>query len=204
MKKNIILSLFTILPFLGMAQSETLLGGELRFGGFGGPNVELGFIDGQAAFYSGGSGAMIVNGKFIVGGFGQGLISEHIIDPFEGSAIRPAVLSNRVSEIQQGGFWLGYIHKPTKLWHLHGGLQMGGGEVDFYDQWNDSYSFEGDGFLALRPYIGVELNIAKFMKISASGGYQFVTGLNNYYLNNSDLSQPFVNLGFKFGFFNEG
>lgn len=201
--KKIILSVLLSLPFIGMAQTETLFGNSLRFGGFGGPNVELGFIDGEAAYYSGGSGAMIINGQFLIGGFGQGLISDHIIDPFEGFEIRPAVMSNRVTEINQGGLWLGYIHKPTKLVHWHAGLQMGGGEVDFYDQWIDSYEFEDDDFLALRPYIGVEINVFQFMKISATAGYQFINGLNNPYLSDAELSNPFVNLGFKFGFFNE-
>lgn len=172
-------------------------------GGFGGPNAELAFIDGEAAFYSGGSGAMIINGSFIIGGYGQGLVSTHIIDPYEGFAIRPAVMTNRVTEINHGGLWLGYIHKPNKLVHLHGGLQFGGGEVDFYDQWSESYEFDDDNFIALRPYIGAEINIIKFMKISASAGYQFIQGLNNPHLEDAELSQPFVNLGLKFGFFND-
>ncbi len=203
MKKQLSLALIFCLPLITLAQTETLLGGDLKFGGFGGPNIELGFIDGSAEFYSGGSGAMIINGKFLVGGFGQGLISEHIIDPYEGDAIRPAVLTNRVTEINQGGLWLGYIYQPNKLVHLHGGLQLGGGEVDFYDDWNESYEFNDDGFFALRPYLGAEINITGFFKISATAGYQYVNGLNNFYLSDAQLSNPFFNLGFKFGYFAE-
>ena len=188
---------------MGFAQTETLLGGDLSFGGFGGPNVELGFVDGEAEFYSGGSGAMIINGQFLVGGFGQRMVSDHIIDPYEGFAIRPAVLSNRVTEINQGGLWLGYIFKPTKLVHFHSGLQMGAGEVDFYDEFIDSWQFDDDGFFALRPYVGAEMNITSFFKINLSAGYQFINGLSNPYLSDGELSNPFLNLGFKFGYFAE-
>lgn len=201
--KKLLYSLVLSFPIFLYAQSETLIGSNARIGGFGGPNLELAFIDGQSAFFSGGSGAMIINGNFLIGGYGQGLVSDYIIDPFEDSPFSPPIRTNRVVDLGQGGLWLGYIHRPTKLVHLQGGLQLGGGELDFYDEFNEDYSFEDDNFFALRPYLGAEFNITSFFKISTVAGYQFVSGLNNVYLEDADLSQPFISLGLKFGYFAE-
>ncbi len=199
--KKVILFLFAIFMTTGLsAQTETLFGSGFRVGGFGGPMMNFATLNGDFAFYSGGGGGAIFDGRFFIGGFGMGLSTDHVFDLNQGN--NP--LDDYYAEIGMGGLWLGYIHKPTKLVHLNFSLPLGGGGLGFSSVDNSGQDANiSDGFFMLNPTIGAELNVVSFMKVSLNAGYMIFTGINNSVLSASQLNSPNVMLALKFGFFAE-
>ena len=59
-----------------------------------------------------------------------------------------------------------------------------------------------DGFFVLTPQAEIELNVAPWMKINASVGYRYVSGVQIQYLNEKDFKSMVGNVGFYFGRFN--
>lgn len=198
--KKLFLSLAFLFSISAFAQTETLFSGGHSVGGFGGPIFQFASFDGQFAYYSGGGGGAIIDGKFFVGGYGMSLNSDHVIDLPHNML---AVMVPHHVELGMGGLWLGYIHRPTKLVHLNFSLQAGGGGLAF-DRVSDGeeYGFD-DSFFALQPSLGAEINLFSWMKVNVNGGYQIITGLDNPYVSNQMSSTPFAQVGLKFGFFAE-
>lgn len=198
MKKFYYFSLLS-LAFLGLqAQTETLLGSNFKVGGFGGPFFQFSSVDGNFAYYSGGGGGVILDGKFFVGGFGMGLNTQHRYDiPYLG------IPTEHELDMGYGGLWLGYIYRPTKVVHLNFSLPIGGGTASF-DRIGDGYDADiNDAIFVINPNLGMELNLTKWMKFTANAGYMLAMGLDNDYIASDALNSPNLTLGFKFGYFAE-
>jgi hypothetical protein len=196
MKSKVLALLFVLGSLSLKAQTETLIGDGNRFGGFGGPLFQMAQVDNELAFYSGGGGGMIVNGKFFIGGFGMSLQTDHVVDV--------DVLGFDVphyTDFGFGGLWLGYIHKPNKLLHLNFSLPFGGGGIEFDRIAEGADADIDDAVFVINPSVGVELNIVSWMKLNANLGYMVVAGANNPYMGSTALSSPNLQLGLKFGFF---
>ena len=72
MTRNILIA-FAILtiPVATAAQNaQTLMGSDIRHGGFGGPVVKFTEIDGQFGVLVGGRGGWIINDSFVIGAGG--------------------------------------------------------------------------------------------------------------------------------------
>lgn len=178
-------------------------GNDTRFGGFGGPIFQLAGIGDQLAFYNGGGGGAIINGRFFIGGYGMGLSSEYLIDP----ARIPNPRNNSTYELNfgHGGLWLGYNFKPSKLIHFSLSTSFGGGQYsieednDFED---DIDEYASENVFVISPMVGAEMNIVPWCKIAALGGYQYVSGGNSPLASfPGDLSSPVLQLQLKFGYF---
>ena len=72
--------LLTVLLFLiasnASAQMNTLLQGDIEHGGYGGPVLKVGQINGETKIFMGGQGGWIINNTFVLGGGGWGLVSD--------------------------------------------------------------------------------------------------------------------------------
>lgn len=202
MKRIVVL----LLCILGMApghaqNTEYLLGSEgWKIGGFGGPLLQLASVNDQLAFYNGGGGGAIVNGKFFIGGYGMGLSGNHNINP--------ARLANSNSEntyqldFGHGGLWLGYNFKPAKMFHFTLSSTLGGGNFSIEAYNDDGFQAEyvSGNTLVLTPAAGVEINVIPWMRIAATAGFQYVAGSGSSTWP-TDLSSPVMQLQLKFGYF---
>ncbi len=189
--KKIILSLsFSLLAIALMAQHETLFGNARVVGGFGAPIIEFGIGNDLNTSIGGGGGVVINN--FFLGGYGMGgLDFDRLVD-------------DELTEIEvgHGGFWLGSTFKPHKILHLYGSARIGWGAVSIPVDDPDFEFNDLDKIFVLTPELGVELNVTKWFRVAASGGYRWVTGTNEAFgYNDEDFSGAIATLSFRFGWF---
>ena len=73
--KKLIVILLTILLSCPVIAQETLFSGNIESGGYGGPLIQIGQINGGTGIFVGGQGGWIVNHRFVFGGKGYGLVN---------------------------------------------------------------------------------------------------------------------------------
>lgn len=183
--------------FAAAAQTETLSGlSKKGGGGFGGPILEMSNITGVTGVTVGGGGAAII-GEFFFGGFGQG------------SGDGEAVFNNERYDVSLGvgGFWLGYTPRSHKLIHPYTSLKIGWGGVNMDLEEDDDNSRDdfNSRITLIQPELGLELNITRWFRLAMTGGYRYVSGVNNLPgdLSNQDFRSVIGNLTFRFGGFPE-
>lgn len=175
---------------------ETLLNGEIQSGGFGAPVIKFGPINGETGVFVGGRGGWIINHAFIVGAGGYGLVNNV-------NALVPGSSGEKLIGFGYGGLELEYIPASYRLVNASVMLLIGGGglmwrtdstEVDFNHR-------NGDAVFVLEPQVSVTLNVIRWMRISASMSYRYVTGVDFAASSDSKLSGPSGGLTFRFGKF---
>jgi hypothetical protein len=179
------------------AQDETLIGGSPSdFGGFGGPIYRVTQIGGETIGLNGGGGAMLINRRLALGGMGVGGTAN--VD-----AIIGGVPQRGEMDFAYGGFTIEYITRPTKLVHATYGILIGGGAVSV---WPDNMrprnrSDSSTVFALTEPQVGVELNVARWMRIGTTVGYRLAFGADVPKLANDQLNGPSASLVLRFGKF---
>ena len=76
MKKTVIIFVASIMVTPVLAQEETLISGQLEYGGYGGPVVKFTTINNDWEVMVGGRGGWIINHSFVLGGGGYGLVTD--------------------------------------------------------------------------------------------------------------------------------
>ncbi|HEX7070616.1 MAG TPA: hypothetical protein VF190_07410, partial [Rhodothermales bacterium] len=179
------------------AQMQTLVSGDVRHGGYGGPLVQATWLDGEPAVMVGGSGAWLINGTFAIGGAGIGLATVHRVDGFEGSP-RPTL------EGGYGGVTLEYINRPASLMHLSAGALIGAGGMAVMEgprASEDRESLDETAFFVTRPHVAATLNVTDFFQISAMAAYRLVVGSTLDAYDDAALSGAELGIGLRFGSF---
>ncbi|MCB0804685.1 MAG: hypothetical protein KDC05_02750 [Bacteroidales bacterium] len=194
--------------------------GKVHVSGFGSYIIGFSDVGGSFAVYNGGGGAVLLNQTVYLGGYGMGLSTSHKYDP-----VTILKDDNSLSEISDlytsfghGGFWLGYLHKSYKPVHFGVSTKLGWGSIDlrekrtYTDNPDVDYNyFLSDHVFVMTPQLEVEMNLLRWFKMSASAGYQLVSGIDQTYINASgqetdffsgnDFNSPMFNLTFSFGGF---
>jgi hypothetical protein len=195
----------------------------VRMSGFGGPNVEFStFGKGDLAVSVGGGGAFLVNNRFYIGGYGQGMATYHYLTDFrtyDPVGKKWTDYSDKRVNFGHGGFWIGGIFRPEDAIHYGISSKIGWGEISLIeDEYHeDRYQpYFADKVFVVTPQIEVEANLARWLKLNVGVGYRFVTGINRSYTayNNdgsligkkqvyksSDFNSPQANVTFIFGWF---
>ena len=182
----IILSLITGMSKIHAQDEEeaiqTILSDEIVFSGFGSPFVEFSSVNDQFAVILGGGGGLMVNQSVFIGGYFEGLVTNHYRDDLQ------TIVDTEKPKIsfEHGGIWLGYVYKHQKA--VHGGLSMklGWGEIDLKDSENgnpDSDYDYRDRIFNIQPQVEIEFNMTRWFKINVGAGYRFVTGIDATYGN---------------------
>jgi hypothetical protein len=193
---NLIIILFVVLlSYPALAQEETLFSGAIVSGGYGGPLIKIGQINGEMGVFLGGQGGWIINHRLVLGGKGYGLVNDVAA---EGSQNLKLVFGC-------GGGLLEYIIASNKLLHFTIHSLIGAGGVGYaekdYDDDNDKIDYSGDGFFVFEPGINIILNVHKYLRIGAGATYRYVNGVDYENLSNADLSGVSTRIFFKFGEF---
>lgn len=182
---------FFMLTTLTQAQEEEeprVLFSEInQVSGFGGPIFQFSTIGNDNAFFTGGGGAVLLNRRFWLGGYGMGLTSNVSFD------------ETLELDFGHGGFWLGYIVAPDKLIHINFQSTLGWGSVSYEDELTGN-EVDEDGVFVINPQAEVEVNLTRWMRFGLAGGYRFVTGSDSSFDNN-ELSGANAMLTLKFGWF---
>ncbi len=157
--------------------------------GFGGPLVEFSATNGGLGFFTGGGGAVTLNG-FFVGGYGMNLrnnISQSI--------------DNQIFNLhfEHGGFWLGYMFPNTKKVTFSLSSKIGWGEVGFLR--DNQLNFIKRNAFVFTPEVSVEIKVARFFRIGAGAMYRLTDKLESPLLQNNNLNGWGGNLTLRFGWF---
>lgn len=168
--------------------------------GFGGPWMQVGFINGNAVPFFGGGGGALFNNQFYFGGFGMGMSSPLTVD---NELNNPNLLPPQGDlTIGMGGMILGYTPWGNKKIHPIFGIDFGwGGYSLTYATTNTQ--FESGNFSTLTPRAGVEMNALPWLKFHLAGSYRVFSGINSTYISNNTLSSPLIELRLHFGWFGE-
>ena len=177
------------------AQQETLIGGEIESGGYGGPFIQFGEILDESGVFLGGQGGWIINHRFVIGGKGYGLVNEVNIPNSQ----------NLKLEFGCGGLLLEYIISSDQLIHFSVGSMIGFGGVKYaikdHEESHDNFNYSDDSFFVIEPGAHVVLNVSSFLRISLGANYRYISGVEYESLSNSDLSGISTQITFKFGVF---
>jgi len=195
MKRSLlVLALMTLVSATLIAQ-ETLFTGELDSGGFGGPVVKVGTVNGETGLFVGGRGGWIINHSFIVGGGGYGLVNDI-------KARVPSREGLQYFQMGYGGLELEYISEWEKLIHLSLQALIGGGGVHYkHSGIGVNNNQEDDLFFFLEPAVHANLNVTGKFVVSLGISYRYISGVTLPATSNTDLGGPTAVLTFRFGKF---
>jgi hypothetical protein len=150
---------------------------------------------------------VLLNQKFFIGGFGEGLATQHKREEIR---IEGVDYNDVYTSFGYGGLWAGYIHEPNKLVHLKASLKIAGGALSITDSFEDLYDelYDDVVFVAI-PEVGVQLNVLPWMRIGLDAGFRHVGSVddtrnqidNSYVFSASDFSGLHTTLSFMFGGF---
>ena len=198
--KGVVLFLLLLTLPLAAQEMETLIGGRIESGGYGGPMLSFSSINGESAVLVGGRGGWIINHQFVLGGGGYAVASNHR------AALQSADGEELYIEAGFGGLMLEYYHRPAHLLHFALHAFIGGGTVTYSernekDDGGEGEKFDMDSFFYLEPGVTLTLNVTSFMRFGAGVSYRYVNGVSLAPLTDSDLSAPAFNLFLNFGSF---
>ena len=194
--KNLLMILFVaLIPCLTLAQDQTLFSGEIESGGYGGPLIKVGQINGGTGIFLGGQGGWIVNHRFVLGGKGYGLVN----------AVEIEGLQNIRLDFGCGGVLLEYVIASNKPVHFSIESMIGGGRVRYdvndHKKDHDDIDFSYDSFFMIEPGVNLMLNLSTNLRLGTGVTYRYIRGVDYETLTDSDLSGVSIQLLLKFGKF---
>lgn len=196
------ISILSILLFLlslnVMAQKKdkTLVHSDiLSWGAYGGPRISLINPVGKTAFMVGGHGAIVLNSKFALGGFGQGMTGS---SDFNGALYG----HDNTLELSMGygGIFLEYMPFRHKLLHPSFSLPIGLGGASVKEVSSDS-KISKTTLVVFTPRVGFDVNLGKSAVVSLFAGYQFIKTNDDFMIAENNLSGWELGINLKFGKF---
>lgn len=167
---------------------------KIKVTGFGGPMMSFTAIGNEFAFMMGGGGVVVVGNAFF-GGYGMG---------------KTNTIAYKYNEeynmgFGHGGFWLGYITRPYRPFHITFSTQIGWGGISLNPDIPDTdvESISSESVFVLSPVIELEMNFSRFVRIGIGGSFSYVSGagITRTAYTTSDFLRPALTLTFKFGYF---
>jgi hypothetical protein len=182
-------------------QTQTLLGNDVSFGGFGGPAVKFSDVNGTLGVWVGGRGGGIIkidqDHSFSLGGGGYALVTDHPIkDPTFGDPNTDYFAMNFY-----GGFDMEYTNRSYQLVHFTLSSLIGAGGLMVRDRNFDEVDHSVNRYFVFEPGANIEVNITHFFRISAGLSYRLTSGINKVGFNDNDFSGMNGSINLKFGKF---
>ena len=178
---------------------QTLFSGDVTHGGFGGPVVKFGSVDGDLAVWVGGRGGWIINfsnqHSLSIGGGGFGLATEHRMPVQSNPSVR------ELAAIGYGGFEMEYTNRTYRLVHLTASTLIGAGGITVRDDEVNISEDDPNAFFVLEPGIHTELNVTSFFRIASGITYRLTSGIDTGGLRDRDFSGFNAQITLKFGAF---
>lgn len=193
------LSVLLVRP-AGAQQHETLMRGDLAYGGFGGPVAKLTVLDGTLALLVGGRGGWILNvhpnHTLVLGGGGYGLVTQQRVAGVTRNGA-PMYLT-----FGYGGVELEYVNRTRRLLHPSVQVLIGGGGVGFReDLVEGGRTSDLEPFFVAEPGAQVMLNVTDVFRIGLGASYRLVHGVRLPPISTVDLSHAAGVLSLKIGRF---
>jgi hypothetical protein len=211
MRKMLWILLIGLAP--AMAQQETLISGGIESDGYGGAMLQFMPLKGSSAVLVGGRGGWIVNHRFVLGGFGYGLLTNIPVD----KNVLDVKLQSRYAgedlylDVTMVGGMLEYYYRPQKLLHFSLQTLIGAGkagytthrkgELDWANGGHQDQMVAEDDFFFIEPGLTMTLNVTSFMRFGAGGVFRYAMGVDLPGLVDGDLQGAGFNLFINFGSF---
>ncbi|WP_160714504.1 hypothetical protein [Chitinophaga solisilvae] len=200
--------LFTTMLLLAaigaFAQSGSNLTRKNTVGGYGALHTGITAIGGHASLMAGGYGGVLLDRKYMLG-LGLNAMGNMIKKQHDGL--------DRNWHMWYTGLAFEYTHQTDKKFHWSAGALVGGGNLtermpwnwgkdwEELHNWNEDRVVSNYGFYAIEPFVNLEMNLNKHMRLFASGKYRRVFGSGSDVLTDSKLSSPTFSIGIKAGKF---
>jgi hypothetical protein len=180
---------------------------QVRLSAFIAPMMEVGTMKGGISLFGAAGGAFLINNRFFIGGYGAGLINQKAYK-LEVPELKDIQEQTRLS-LNHFGLWLGYSGNTNRVIHPTLSLRAGWGQAkwrvnnmqDGFELKRDLDRIEGVKVMVIIPQVGLEVNVARWMRISAEVGYRIVSHDKLIGLKDGDLNGAFLLIGARFGGF---
>jgi hypothetical protein len=162
--------------------AQTLLGGGVSHGGFGAVHLRAGEVVDERSLFMGGEAAWVANQRLILGVGAWALVSKNArIVASSGGVDEGAPL-----RMGYAGVLVGYRIAPTAIVHPTASMLIGAGGTSIAD--SQTAGDDDDAFFVAEPALGVELNVASFLRLGVGASYRWVAGVELGGLRDEDLS----------------
>lgn len=212
--------LLLLLPVLSIAQAQQATEQQkipteeqfltdkdgIRISGFLSSDTEFSSIGNNFAVGSGGSIALIFNRSLYFGLYGMGVVFDipnldfdiNINDVEELDSLN----NFNFKALGHGGLLIGGVFQPHKIVHGGASIKLGYGDLAMFD--NDKDLVTNDFTFIISPQIEAEVNVARWFKIKAAGGYRFATDLRtDLFYDKNYVNSPTGSISLIFGWFGE-
>lgn len=170
----------------GFAQ-EQAAGSGFASGGFGAPVIKFSELVDEPATLVGVRGGWVANHTFALGGGLYTLVN----------TIDKPGLVEPISKFVYGGFEVEYIGLSSEPVHFSILALVGAGRRFRTDEPDPDH----DEVFVFEPAANLEVNVVRWFRIAAGGGYRHIGKVTSPDIDNSDLRAFFGALTFKFGSF---
>ncbi len=176
----------------------------VRISGFLSLDSEFSAIGNNLAVGNGASLGLIFNRSLYFGLYGMGVVYDlpnldydFHIDDYEQY---DSLYNYNFKVLGHGGLLIGGVFQPHKIFHGGASLRLGYGDLAMFDYDNDIVT--NDFTFIISPQLEAEINVARWFKIKAAGGYRFATDLRtDLFYDKSYVNSPTGSLSLIFGWF---
>ena len=218
MKKVTLMFAILFLAVLVNAQDEgqprddfnTVFGksGNIKLGWYIGIDAGYTRFDSRDVWLGGLSAGMVINHAFTIGGWGRGITNPDRLYYPNATDTVGAYLTGGY-----GGLLLEYTLFPKSVIHVTFPIMIGGGSATYttdkeYWQFDDEGNSENshttldkDDFFVFEPGVRAELNIVKFMRLTAGISYRYTAGVDLINTSGTFMNNFTGTIGLKFGKF---
>jgi len=181
---------------------RTLFGPEISHGGYGAVTMGYTQMDGKDAWIVGGRAAWIIDHGFALGVGGYGLTNDIVLDDWYSADERMSLI------VGYGGLLLEPIFFAREPVHFCVPVLVGAGGVSTaprsywtHDNVWDPEVYHNDVIFVFEPGIEIELNLTRFMRLSAGGSYRLTSPVDLPDMADDILNGPAATFSLKFGKF---
>lgn len=182
---------------------NTLIKGDKGFGGHLSTNLKGTEVLGETAGLVGGELVFTIAHSLNLGFAGYGLATNVKYDYPQTIGLNQTYL-----QMGYGGVLVEPVFFDQSLVHFTVPVLIGGGwsGVSRYSHYHNGYDYEDyiiedTGFFVFEPGINMEVNIARYVKLTLGGTYRLVAGSELRDVSDSDLSGFSISGGLRFGWF---
>ena len=176
-------------------RAQTVLTGGVSHGGFGAVHLRAGKVGNERSLFMGGEAAWVANQRLILGVGVWALVSGNArIATSSGAEDESAPL-----RMGYAGALVGYRIAPAAIVHPTASILIGAGGASIAD--SQAAGDDDDAFFVAEPALGVELNVASFVRLGVGASYRWVAGVELAGLRDEDLSGLTGELSLRLGRF---
>jgi hypothetical protein len=151
------------------------------YGGFLGLDVRFGDMSDEFAAFVGAHGALLLKHRVYLGMAGYGLATDEARAQIGGPDAGPPL------EMGYGGLLVGYVVPTPGLVQLTVDALLAGGGVKYDGTVASGIDDEWDGVFVFEPNAGLELKLARILRLGFGAGYRLVGGVDTPGLSDDDL-----------------